>query len=459
VSLRTRLTLWLLVAAVALSGGAVGAVYVLQSRQLEQRLDTELRLQLDQYADWVASAAGLEQLRTSTEAYLRAGESQALRLGGLILLLATEDGALVSNSSDVKLEEVNLEEGRSSGQGFTKSVLTPAGWYRVMESPVRLANREVGEVRIAAPLGPSLAARDQVVLLVAILLTIGTIGVGAGVWLILGRALGPVRRITQTAASISREDLQKRIEYAGPRDEIGELAQTMDAMLERLEDAFAGQERFISDVSHELRTPLTIAKGHLQVLDRMEALDLETCRSEHLVVIEELDRMNRLVGELLMLAKAGRVDFLRREDVVLDALLAGLAGQAPHLAADRDWQVESFPGGVIRADQDRLTQAFLNLMQNAVAHTDSGDLIALGAARGVHTVQLWVRDTGRGMKPEMADHVFERFYRGETGRDTGSRFGLGLAIVSAIAKAHGGVVRVETQEGVGSRFVLELPSR
>jgi signal transduction histidine kinase len=458
VSLRTRLTLWLLVAAVALSGGAVGAVYVLQSRQLEQRLDTELRLQLDQYADWVASAADLEQLRTSTEAYLRAGESQALRLGGLILLLATEDGALVSNSSDVKLEEVNLEEGRSSGQGFTKSVLTPAGWYRVLESPVRLANREVGEVRIAAPLGPSLAARDQVVLLVAILLTIGTIGVGAGVWLILGRALGPVRRITQTAASISREDLQKRIEYAGPRDEIGELAQTMDAMLERLEDAFAGQERFISDVSHELRTPLTIAKGHLQVLDRMEALDLETCRSEHLVVIEELDRMNRLVGELLMLAKAGRVDFLRREDVVLDALLAGLAGQAPHLAADRDWQVESFPGGVIRADQDRLTQAFLNLMQNAVAHTDSGDLIALGAARGVHTVQLWVRDTGRGMKPEMADHVFERFYRGETGRDTGSRFGLGLAIVSAIAKAHGGVVRVETQEGVGSRFVLELPS-
>ncbi|NLF03041.1 MAG: HAMP domain-containing histidine kinase [Anaerolineales bacterium] len=457
-SLRTRLTLWLLVAAVALSGGAVGAVYVLQSRQLEQRLDTELRLQLDQYADWVASAAGLEQLRTSTEAYLRAGESQALRLGGLILLLATEDGALVSNSSDVKLEEVNLEEGRSSGQGFTKSVLTPAGWYRVMESPVRLASREVGEVRIAAPLGPSLAARDQVVLLVAILLTIGTIGVGAGVWLILGRALGPVRRITQTAASISREDLQKRIEYAGPRDEIGELAQTMDAMLERLEDAFAGQERFISDVSHELRTPLTIAKGHLQVLDRMEALDLETCRSEHLVVIEELDRMNRLVGELLMLAKAGRVDFLRREDVVLDALLAGLAGQAPHLAADRDWQVESFPGGVIRADQDRLTQAFLNLMQNAVAHTDSGDLIALGAARGVHTVQLWVRDTGRGMKPEMADHVFERFYRGEAGRDTGSRFGLGLAIVSAIAKAHGGVARVETQEGVGSRFVLELPS-
>ena len=436
----------------------MGAVYVLQSRQLEQRLDTELRLQLDQYADWVASAADLEQLRTSTEAYLRAGESQALRLGGLILLLATEDGALVSNSSDVKLEEVNLEEGRSSGQGFTKSVLTPAGWYRVLESPVRLANREVGEVRIAAPLGPSLAARDQVVLLVAILLTIGTIGVGAGVWLILGRALGPVRRITQTAASISREDLQKRIEYAGPRDEIGELAQTMDAMLERLEDAFAGQERFISDVSHELRTPLTIAKGHLQVLDRMEALDLETCRSEHLVVIEELDRMNRLVGELLMLAKAGRVDFLRREDVVLDALLAGLAGQAPHLAADRDWQVESFPGGVIRADQDRLTQAFLNLMQNAVAHTDSGDLIALGAARGVHTVQLWVRDTGRGMKPEMADHVFERFYRGETGRDTGSRFGLGLAIVSAIAKAHGGVVRVETQEGVGSRFVLELPS-
>lgn len=457
-SLRLRLTLWFLLGAAVLSIAAVGIIYVVQGHQVLQRLDDELRHRLEEYSSFVASSTDAAGLRTATEAYLSGEQSQVLRLGGIILLLVTDEDAIVSNSSDVRLEEIHMPERGSDGHGKPVSVATPVGRYRVVETPVLAGEREVGRVRMAAPMGTLLVSRDRVVALVALLLAIGTVGMGAGAWLVLGRALSPVKKITRAAASISREDLNRRINYVGRHDEIGELADTMDAMLERLEDAFKAQERFMSDVSHELRTPLTIAKGHIQVLDKMKVRDPALVRSEHALVLEEMDRMNRLVGDLLTLARAGRTDLLRREDVDLNALLRGLVGQGPHLAADRQWRLESVPGGTVRADQDRLTQAFLNLMQNAVAHTRAGDHIVLGGEWiGAH-VDLWVRDSGEGMPPEVANRVFERFYRGPGGEQQGARFGLGLAIVSAVAEAHGGSARVETGEGKGARFVLRLPS-
>ncbi len=273
VSLRLRLTLWFLLGAAVLSIAAVGIIYVVQGHQVLQRLDDELRHRLEEYSSFVASSTDAAGLRTATEAYLSGEQSQVLRLGGIILLLVTDEDAIVSNSSDVRLEEIHMPERGSDGHGKPVSVATPVGRYRVVETPVLAGEREVGRVRMAAPMGTLLVSRDRVVALVALLLAIGTVGMGAGAWLVLGRALSPVKKITRAAASISREDLNRRINYVGRHDEIGELADTMDAMLERLEDAFKAQERFMSDVSHELRTPLTIAKGHIQVLDKMKVRD------------------------------------------------------------------------------------------------------------------------------------------------------------------------------------------
>ncbi len=279
--------------------------------------------------------------------------------------------------------------------------------------------------------------------------------VGLGSWLLLGRALDPVRRITRTAAAISHEDLSRRIRYSGPKDEIGELALTMDAMLDRLQSAFATQEQFISDASHELRTPLTIIKGHLQVLDRQESPDPTFVKQEHALVLDELDRMNRLVADLLTLARATRVDFLRKESIGLDAFLQSLAAQGPHIG-ERAWLLDSLPGGSLQADQDRLTQVFLNLMQNAVQHTQDGQVIALGGERTPAGVMLWVRDEGEGMSEEMVEHVFERFYRGTREKDAGA--GLGLAIVKAMVEAHEGSIAVESRPGAGARFTISLPA-
>jgi signal transduction histidine kinase len=237
----------------------------------------------------------------------------------------------------------------------------------------------------------------------------------------------------------------------------------MDGMLDRLENAFTDQEQFISDVSHELRTPLTIVKGHLQVLDRQSQPDLELVKQEHGLVIDELDRMNRLIADLLTLARAGRADFLRKEPIDVDLFLTSLLAQGPHLG-EREWRMDGLPGGTLLGDQDRLTQILLNLMQNAVAHTAAGQVIAIGGSRSAvragtpgGTVELWVRDEGEGMDEEIRRHLFERFYRGK-GDAAGGRVGLGLAIVRALAAAHGGEVKVESSPGHGARFTVALPS-
>ncbi len=140
----------------------------------------------------------------------------------------------------------------------------------------------------------------------------------------------------------------------------------------------------------------------------------------------------------------------------MDLFLTSLAGEGPHLG-DRDWRIDALPGGVIEADQDRLTQIFLNLMQNAVAHTEAGQVVALGGSGGGpgEAVALWVRDEGEGMTEEVRQHVFERFYRGQ-GDLAGGRLGLGLAIVHALVAAHGGTVEVESSPGRGARFIVKL---
>ncbi len=167
--------------------------------------------------------------------------------------------------------------------------------------------------------------------------------------------------------------------------------------------------------------------------------------------------MNRLVADLLTLTRATRTDFLRMEKVDIDLLLTSLVGQGPHLG-DRDWGIDSLPGVTIEADQDRLTQVFLNLMQNAVAHTSAGQAVALGGMRIPEkgAVSLWVRDEGEGMDEETRRHIFERFYRGK-GDSGGGRAGLGLAIVKALVEAHNGSVSVESAPRRGSRFVVGLP--
>ncbi|MBN1630740.1 MAG: HAMP domain-containing histidine kinase, partial [Thermoleophilia bacterium] len=433
-------------------------------QQLRADLDSKLLQQLTHYQQMVSFAVDESALATATADYLSGAQSSALRQNAYVLSLQTADGTVVSNSSDLRLEELAATQTLlRTGEPYLLDVDLGGRSYRVAGTPVRLGDSQIGAVEIGGSLAGVKDTLQRLLLLLAIGGALGCLVVGLGTWVLMGRALDPVRRITRTAASISHDDLTRRIGYSGPRDEIGELALTMDAMLDRLQSAFTTQEQFISDASHELRTPLTIIKGHLQVLDRQESPDPAFVRQEHGLVIEELDRMNRLVADLLTLARATRVDFLRKESIDLDGFLQSLVAQGPHLG-ERTWVLDSLPGGSVLADQDRLTQVFLNLIQNAVQHTLEGQVVAVGGERTPDRVLLWVRDQGAGMSPDTVEHVFERFYRGAKPEGAGAQdadtadtgAGLGLAIVKAIVEAHGGNISVDSRLGAGTRFTVSL---
>ncbi|MFH1833396.1 MAG: HAMP domain-containing sensor histidine kinase [bacterium] len=457
--MRLRLTLWFVFGVVVIViAGAVG-IYVVLSQQLRGDLDSRLTQQISLYQQSISAATGEKSVVSLTQEYLAGVAADSLRRAGFTLSLQTRSGSVVSNSDDVRPEDLSAsKELLGSGTRFLADAQLGGRSYRVAGTPVILQGQQVGAVQIAGSLAEIRDTLSRLLLLLAVGGTLGCVAVGLGSWFLLGGALDPVRRITRTAAAISREDLARRIDYAGPNDEIGELAQTMDAMLDRLQVAFRAQEQFLSDVSHELRTPLTIVKGHLQVLDRQNDPSPVLVKQEHALVIDELDRMNRLIADLLTLTRASRTDFLRREEVDIDLFLGSLADQGPHLG-DRRWEIDSLPGGSVAADQDRLTQIFLNLMQNAVAHSSTGEVVALGGSRSSSggTITLWVRDEGEGMDSEVCRHIFERFYRGG-GDAAGGRVGLGLAIVRALVEAHGGGVTAESTRGRGSKFIVTLPA-
>ena len=286
---------------------------------------------------------------------------------------------------------------------------------------------------------------------------------GVVAWLVAGQILRPIRMVRSTAAEITERDLTRRIPVRGS-DDVADLATTFNAMLDRLETAFATEQRFVDDAGHELRTPITIIRGHLELMGD----DPQERRATIALVTQELDRMSRIVTDLLLLAKAERPDFVQLTPGVdvadmtieLDNLVAPLG--------DRRWGTIEVAEGECALDRQRVIQAVLQLAQNAVQHTRPGDRIDLASSfvarsDGQRVLELTVTDDGPGIPEAAQDRIFRRFAHGHgdttvpaPGHRAGA--GLGLAIVSAIAEGHGGGVDVTNVAGRGARFRLWLPA-
>lgn len=293
------------------------------------------------------------------------------------------------------------------------------------------------------------AATARVFAVVA-LVSLGLVAVIA--WLLAGRLLRPLRELRDTAQRIDDTDLDARIEVTGD-DDLADLARTFNHMLDRLQAAFAAQRELLDDVGHELRTPLTILRGHIELMDAGDAADVAATRE---LVLDELDRMNRLVDDLLVLAKSRRPDFLQRQPVAVAPLIDDVLDKARGLGT-RAWTVDARCEASIDADPQRVTQALLQLVANAVRFTEEGGVIALGSSADDRAARIWVRDDGPGVDPAERDLIFTRFGRGAAvAGDEGS--GLGLPIVAAIAEAHGGRLDLDTDRGPGARFVLTFPA-
>ncbi|ONI86439.1 two-component sensor histidine kinase [Actinosynnema sp. ALI-1.44] len=272
----------------------------------------------------------------------------------------------------------------------------------------------------------------------------------AGVaWLVAGWILAPVRTVRAAAADLTEHDLTKRIPVQG-RDDIAALAEQFNAMLDRLEHAFTTRQRFLDDAGHELRTPITIVRGHLELMGDDPAERAEVVR----LCTDELDRMARMVDDLLLLAKTEQADFVRFAPASVPELTSDIDAKVRAMA-DRRWVLESIGEGEAVLDEHRVTQAMVQLAQNAVQHTRPGDEIRIGSAMTGTRLDFWVADTGHGVDETEIDRIFDRFARGADSTRDGA--GLGLAIVKAIVDAHHGTVTVRPTPGGGATFRLELP--
>lgn len=326
---------------------------------------------------------------------------------------------------------------------------------RVATVPFNVNGRVYGHVQAAASLRTVDAAIDR---LLRIMLVGGAVALLIS--LLLGdlmarRALKPIDAIAQTAQQITAaDDLGRRIPYEGPPDEIGQLTETFNETLERLERLFKAQRRFVADVSHEMRTPLTTVQGNIDLMRRIgydtEAMD---------AMEGEVRRMSRLVGDLLMLAKAdgGRLS-LEQQVIELDTLVLDVYNQAHMLSQGVDVRLGSIDQVRVIGDQDRIKQLLLNLVSNGLKYTPAGGCVTLSLNRNDRWAYVNVTDTGIGIPEEDLPHIFDRFYRVDKARARAlGGTGLGLSIARWIAEAHGGQIHVVSKVGEGSTFTLSLP--
>jgi signal transduction histidine kinase len=283
-----------------------------------------------------------------------------------------------------------------------------------------------------------------------------SLGIG---WVVSGRVLSPIDRITEVARRIQATDLSQRIGLEGPDDELKRLADTFDGMLERLDEAFRSQRRFVSDASHELRNPLATIRTNLDVIMADENATEDDFRQTIVIARRATDRMSTLVDDLLALARL-ETPRPQWETVSITTLIGEVVEEFAGVAVDKHITLEPTVAIGLHAhgDPDTLKRAAANLLDNALSFAPEDSHVRTGAGRNGDWIWIAVEDEGPGIPTNQQRRIFDRLWRADKSRSRGrGGSGLGLAIVRQVAEAHNGDVRVFSKPGSGSTFVLWIP--
>jgi signal transduction histidine kinase len=460
-STRLRLaTTIVLVVLVAGVGVVIGVRTVLHG-QVDSRLTDQLTQESEEFERFLrlgrdpAGGPVDRELRRAGELYLRRSvldDDEAIvvidRRRGDVQSLSPVEGYRLGDDVELRRRWLALDESRLD------DIDTPAGEAKVLAVPVLRGGEREGAFVVAAFTEDDHAEADDALEVVVWAIGLSVLVVALASWFIAGRVLRPLRTMTETAQRISEEDLSQRLAEPGGNDEVAVLVRTFNSMLDRLEDALGTQRRFLADAGHDLRTPLTILRGHLEQL-RAGMVPAEERDDTLTLVQDEVERMARLVDDLVVLARSQRPDFLRTGPVDVADLALAILRRAEAIPGP-EWRAE--PGvGVVEADLERLTQAALNLVTNAARYSPPGEPVVIGTELRAGEAALWVEDSGPGVSPRDRERIFQRHVRGLDRLRSGS--GLGLAIARAIAEAHGGRLELETPRGGrGARFVMRFPA-
>lgn len=460
-SIRVRLTLWY--------GSALALILVLFAVALYLVMSRALREQVDASLD-EAAAVAIRTLGEHRFGPFLIFEDLSQDFPEIALLdkffqIFGPAGQVTIQSANIQSREIPLSQTsfRASldGKSTFESVQFEKGVpLRLLSVPIRQDDQLVNILRVGTSLYPTERMLHRLLAGLYIASPLALLVSLVGGWFLAGRALRPVHAITQAAQRIAAGDWTQRIQTPHSNDEIGQLASTFNDMIGRLEVSFRQIRQFSADASHELRTPLTITKGETELALRRprQAEDYRVVLESNL---EEIDRMSRIVDELLFLSRADLGEIkLKMFPVQLDDLVREIQQQALVLGQDRNIHtvLEAIEPVVVQGDDLRLRELLLNLVDNAVKYSQEGQTVELSLLVAGNKGKLVVRDHGIGFAPEDHGRIFDRFYRTDEARAYAAKgTGLGLAICKWIVEVHHGTIEVQSVVHGGSCFTVFLP--
>jgi heavy metal sensor kinase len=451
-SIRGRLTLWYAAVLALTLAGTLVVFYLVHSRHLQQRFDAELERATALVAPLVP-----KELDEGTEMPLAAQEAlEDIVMPGRSLAVFDAEGRLLAGewSGLPVARDAELPSG-----GVTATAITSTGPVRRHQQGFRhgTTTYQVGVAESLDSLDRELAGVRRGLLgsaLFALALA------AAGGWWIARGALRPVALLADQAQTISGRTPGERLAPPNPRDELGALARAFNDLLARLEAVLSQQRQFMADASHELRTPVSVARTALEVTLGRPGRPEAEYRESLGIVAEQMRRLTRIVDDMFTLARADADEIpLVPRPLYLDELVADCVKSARLLADPKGVAVEwCGPEDVdARADEARLRQAFMNLLDNAIRHTPPGGRVSVAVQRRPDALSVAVTDGGPGIPPADAERVFQRFVRLRPARRDGEGAGLGLPIARTVVEAHGGTLVLERSDPSGSTFVVRLP--
>lgn len=459
--LRVRLTLWY--------GSALALVLIIFSVVLYAMTARNLRDAVDESLEDTATIAvrSLEErgfLPLLNEKELLSQFPELARIDKFFQIFSPS-GTITISSPNIKHHDVPLSrtalEVAFSGQSIFESAKYPnEPPLRVISVPIMYRDNLLYIVQVGTSMESVGETLHRFLILLVVAIPIALAVSLAGGWFLAGRALRPVDEITLAAQRIAAGDLSQRLSMPTAQDEIGRLAATFNNMIGRLDASFRQIRQFTSDASHELRTPLTVMKGETDLILR-RSRPLEDYKTVLESNLEEIDRMTRIVDELLFLSRAdmGEVK-MEALPVALQALVEDVHRQAKLLGHDRDIEVVlgTVMPVVVHGDDLRLRELLLNLVENAMKYSYAGGKVEIALLKDGREARLSITDHGIGIAPADHQKIFQRFFRTDVARThTKKGTGLGLAICAWIADLHKGRVEVQSDLGQGSTFTVVLP--
>ena len=331
---------------------------------------------------------------------------------------------------------------------------------RILTYPVIVDGYVISIIQVGTSLEFLFESLRKLLYIIAILLPIGIIISLFSGYFLAQRVLSPVRLITKKAKEISAENLDEKISVNLPDDEIGELAKTFDSMMKRLKESFDELRQFSADVSHELRTPLTILKGEIELALKSDR-DPEYYKKTLKSALEEVERLKRIVEDLLFLSKAeaGKITYRLTKVDILDVILSVInVLKLPIKQKNIKLDIKGEPETFVKGDENLLKQLIYNLVENAIKYNRKNGKIEIKIDRDEKYIILTIKDTGYGIPEEHLNKIFNRFYRVDKARTRSEGgLGLGLNIVKKIVELHNGKIEVKSKLNEGTTFVIYIP--